>query len=670
MAEAGRPLIDDAKLFARATSKEALFAAWARVHANGGAAGGDGVGPERFRLAAAREIPRLSTLLVSGAYRPGPLRKVEIPKKSGGTRPLTIPCIIDRVAQTAIQQALSPLLEREFEEASFGYRPGRSVAQAVRRVEALRARGKTFVVDADIERYFERVPHAPLMERLARSLSPGPTTDLIALWLEHASSDGLGLPQGSPLSPLLANLFLDALDEAFGEEAHIVRYADDFVILSGSEAGAQAARRKAEDLLSAQGLKLHAEKTRVVDFDEGFRFLGHLFVRSLVLPGGAAPETLDDVEGLMRLLAERDAAAEADEARAAAEEARRARGGYERDFRLLHLRGDGRRLHIRNMAFVVEEPLADPERPFREILALSHVEVDRIDIGPDARISEAALRHALATDTPIAFTTGAGETQGWLATPQAPNARRHLAQARHALDPVLKLDLARRFVGGRLANQRALLRRMNREAKDTDVTVALTEINRQIRGVPHARDMDALRGREGRGGQVFWPAYWRLLPPGLAPAARIRRRSADIVNLLLDFAASLLARDMALAIARALLHPGFGYLHETTDGRDSLVYDLAEEFRAPLVEAVVAGLVASKGFSRDAFTPRPEGGVRMAREGAEQLIRAYERAAERVVRSPRTGDRRSWRGLMVEQALCLAAHVEGRGLYVPVAMDY
>jgi len=514
------------------------------------------------------------------------------------------------------------------------------------------------------------VPHGPLLERLGRSMTPGPTTDLIALWLEHASATGLGLPQGSPLSPLLANLFLDALDEAFGDEAHIVRYADDFVILSGTEAGARAARRKAEDLLAAQGLKLHADKTRLVHFDDGFRFLGHLFVRSLVLPDTQDPQALDDVEGLMRLLAERDRAAEEGEARAAVEDAHRVRAGYERDFRLLHLRGKGRRLHVRNTAFVVEEPLADPERPFREILALSHVEVDRIDLGPEVHFTEAALRHALATDTPLAFTSGTGETQGWLAGPLAPNARRHLAQARHALDLALKLDLARRFVAGRLANQRALLRRMNRAAKESEVVVALTELNRQIRAVPHAADMDVLRGREGRGGQVFWPAYCRLLPRDLAPGARVRRRSADIVNLLLDFAASLLARDIALALGRALLHPGFGYLHETADGRDSLVYDLAEEFRAPLVEAVVAGLVSGKTFARAAFTPRPEGGVRMAREGAEQLIRAYERAAERTVRSPRTGDRRSWRGLMLEQALLLAAHVEGRALYAPVAMDY
>lgn len=668
MTGAQRALIDDAALFGRATTREALFAAWARVHANGGAAGGDGIGPDRFRLAATREIPRLAKLLASGGYRPGPLRRVEIPKKSGGSRPLDIPCIIDRVAQTAIHQALSPLLEQEFEDTSFGYRPGRSVAQAVRRVDALRMRGKVHVVDADIERYFERVPHRPLLERLARSMTAGPTTNLIALWLEHGSSTGLGLPQGSPLSPLLADLFLDALDEAFGDEAHIVRYGDDFVILSATQAGVQAARRKAEELLAAQGLKLHADKTRIVECDDGLHFLSRLFVRGRVLPEAAEPQ--DEVETLMRRLAEQDCATEAEQERAAVEDAQRARAGYERDFRLLHLRGKGRRLHVRNTAFVVEEPLADPERPFREILALSHVEVDRIDLGPEVHFTEAALRHALATDTPLAFTTGTGETQGWLAGPLAPNAHRHLAQARHVLDPALKLDLARRFVGGRLANQRALLRRMNREAKDGEVIAALTELNRQIRAVPHARDMDALRGREGRGGQLFWPAYSRLLPRDLAPTARVRRRSADIVNLLLDFAASLLARDIALALSRALLHPGFGYLHETTNGRDSLVYDLAEEFRAPLVEAVVATLVSGKTFAREAFTPRPEGGVRMAREGAEQLIRTYERAAERVVRSPRTGDRRSWRGLMVEQALLLAAHVEDRALYMPVVLDY
>ncbi|HRD78528.1 MAG TPA: reverse transcriptase domain-containing protein, partial [Hyphomicrobiaceae bacterium] len=188
-----------------------------------------------FAANAPQRLVRLRAALRDGSYRPRALRRVAIPKDDGGERVLAIPAVVDRIAQTAIAQALTPWLEREFEDSSFGYRPGRSVQDAVRRVSELRAAGLTHVVDADISAFFDSVPHESLLARLAESMDEGPTTQLIALWLEHAGNDGRGLAQGSPLSPLLSNLCLDRIDEAFaGRGARIVRFADDFVILCRS----------------------------------------------------------------------------------------------------------------------------------------------------------------------------------------------------------------------------------------------------------------------------------------------------------------------------------------------------------------------------------------------------------------------------------------------------
>jgi CRISPR-associated protein Cas1 len=215
-------------LYQEITSPPALTRAWTRVWRNAGAAGGDGLSVEAFARTAPLRVAQLSGDLRDGRYRPGPLRRVDIPKTSGGVRTLTIPCVRDRIAQTSVSAALTPILEAEFEDVSFGYRPGRSVQQTVARVEALRRAGFIWTVDADITKFFDTVPHDRLMARFTESFAESPLTELVAAWLEHGGDNGRGLAQGNPLSPLLSNLYLDRLDEAMSQRnTKLVRYADD-----------------------------------------------------------------------------------------------------------------------------------------------------------------------------------------------------------------------------------------------------------------------------------------------------------------------------------------------------------------------------------------------------------------------------------------------------------
>jgi CRISPR-associated protein Cas1 len=678
---AGAPAqkIDDTALFRAATAIEALGKAWSKVLANGGAAGGDNVSLARFLVNAPARLARLSAALRDGSYTPGPLRRVDIPKKSGGTRPLAIPCVVDRVAQTAVMQELGPRLDEEFAEASYGYRLGRGVRDAVKRVTELRGKGHVYAVDADITRFFESVPHDKLIERLGQSMTDGPLMRLITLWIEHGGgAAGRGLPQGSPLSPLLANLYLDRLDDAFARRgAHIVRFADDFVILTESRQGAEGALARAEKLLAAHGLALNRDKTRVTSFDQGFRFLGHLFVRSMVL--AAAPDdALSEMQQAMRALAAADdrAAAETAEETATFDQARRA--GYDPGHRVLHVVSTDRRLSLRNQAFAVEAGSVAPGSPpvWREMLAIPHAAVDRIDLGPRAEVDPDALRHAIATDTMVAFVSGYGETVGWLAPALAPRAGRHLAQACHVSDPARRLALAGTFVDGRVRNQRALLRRLNRDRHDPAALKALAELNAVLRKLPHVTDLAVLMGHEGEATALYWPAFGRMLAHGFRlgpperPGTRVREDVCDPVNILLNVTAALLARDVAVALSRAALHPGFGALHATEDYRDACVFDLMEEFRAPLAESPVAQAINSRAVGEAAFEPRSDGGVRLKSEGYAAMVRVYERAVAREVKSRRDGKRRTWRGIMLDQALGLAAHVEGRGTYAPYVIDY
>lgn len=266
-----------------------LRAAFAKVSANAGAAGVDRQTVEMFEKHLEANLEKLSQALREGSYRPQPVRRRWIPKagKRGEKRPLGIPTVRDRVAQAAVRNVIEPIYEKDFAAQSYGFRPGRSCKDALRRVTALMEQGYTWVVDADLKSYFDTIPHAELMGHLRQKVSDGRVLGLIQAYLEQPILDELkqwtpegGTPQGAVLSPLLSNIYLDPLDHQMANSGYeMVRYADDFVILCRSEQEARRALEKVRRWVEAVGLKLHPEKTRIADAngDEGFEFLGYHF---------------------------------------------------------------------------------------------------------------------------------------------------------------------------------------------------------------------------------------------------------------------------------------------------------------------------------------------------------------------------------------------------------
>lgn len=237
-------------LWERVTAQAALQQAWFKVQANDGGQGGDGVTLRDFEQDIFANITQLRAELLGGTYRTGPFRKVSIPKKKPGYRILTIPSVRDRVVHTSIASALTPIFEPHFQDGSFAYRPGRGVVHAVERIENWRKRGFTIVVEADIVSYFDNVNQALLQDKIRSLIAPLPGAPAMLALIELILSDqgkvlgtpGQGLVQGSPLSPLLANLYLDALDEEIeADGVKIVRFADDFVILCKSDKKAEKA---------------------------------------------------------------------------------------------------------------------------------------------------------------------------------------------------------------------------------------------------------------------------------------------------------------------------------------------------------------------------------------------------------------------------------------------
>jgi group II intron reverse transcriptase/maturase len=277
-------MIDD--ILARGNLRQAFE----RVRENHGCRGADGMTVAQLAADLEREIDRLQDRLLRRVYRPLPLLQLAVPKRNGGTRRLCIPTVRDRVAQTAVDLVVRPLFEAEFEDCSYAFRRGRSVRDAVRKVCELREQGYRWLVDADIDDCFDSIPHPRLLTRLAQLPLDPYVLHLFELWIRTEIYDGRrliaaerGIPQGSVVSPLLANLFLDELDESFALfDQVIVRYADDFLLLCRDRERAEGALEVTDALLDGLGLGLDREKTAVASFDQGFKFLGALFVHDEV----------------------------------------------------------------------------------------------------------------------------------------------------------------------------------------------------------------------------------------------------------------------------------------------------------------------------------------------------------------------------------------------------
>jgi RNA-directed DNA polymerase len=296
------------QLYDKVWREDILAHAYALARDHDGAPGVDGVTFEQIEAAGLTEwLSGLREELRTKTYRPQPVRRVLIPKPGGGERPLGIPTIRDRVVQTAVKLVIEPIFEADLEPNTYGYRPNRSAADAIKQVKDLLWAGHTDVVDADLSKYFDTIPHGELMQCVARRIVDRMILSLIKMWLkvpvEERDRDGArrvvggkgntrGTPQGGVISPLLANLYINRFlkfwrmqERTKAYRAHIVSYADDFVILSRGHAAEALAWTKA--VMTRLGLTINEAKTSLKDArHERFDFLGYAFGPHWQRPGG------------------------------------------------------------------------------------------------------------------------------------------------------------------------------------------------------------------------------------------------------------------------------------------------------------------------------------------------------------------------------------------------
>jgi CRISP-associated protein Cas1 len=650
--------------------------------------GVDGETIAAFGERADDKLALLIRQIQTGNYIPLPLRQLWVPKKDGTWRGLAVPTVRDRIVQQALLNVLHEVFEPQFEDCSFAYRPGRSHLAAVRQVRYWQQEGYTHLLDADVVKYFDHVQHDRLVGEVLERLVPRPlltgidaTTELYVSLIEGWLSVGVmtkeglvlptqGIPQGSPISPILANVYLDDFDEVvLGAGLKLVRYADDFVILGQSEAQIVAAEQLAQQTLGRMGLELHREKTRVTTFDRGFRFLGHVFSGDLIVreKGKTRAEKEREQRQLPQLevpidrLVYADGGGKSTIVERAMVDAMRQRNqpippplwvvfGYGvREIKpvkiesqewswnpimaTLYLVHQGTMLRKEQGRFVVQPPkdakAGGPiEIPIRE--------VERILVLGNVQVSTQAIAVCLEEQIPVVFLTQLGDYKGHLWSAEFADLGLEAAQYGRRQDRGFQVEMARQIVIGKVLNSKLQLQRLNRKRPVAGMLAKVQRLLQYVSAIEQARDVDVIRGYEGAAAKLYFGALGQLIThPDLSLVGRSRRPPKDPVNSLLSFGYTLLFNNVMSLILAEGLNPYLGNLHRSARREPHLAFDLMEEFRSPVVDSLVMWLVNKKVIRPTDFTwPQEDGGVYLDDAARRVFLKHFEDRISSPVKYP------------------------------------
>lgn len=527
----------------------------------------------------------ISSSVLQSAWQPAPSQAYAIPKRNGLRRVEKLPHA-ELLLHTVLHELLNEPIDRVLEKSAVGFRRGHSVQSAVAQVQEYLEQGYRYVVESDIEDFFPAIAHARMEALLDETLPPADDKlrQLISKllrtpFLEHGQlkTRRQGLAQGSPLSPLFANLYLDRFDEAFNElDAKLVRYADDFIILARSAESAQTLLDLAREELAEVGLELNAEKTAIRTVEEGFRFLGQPF-------GGAAENTLAEL---------------------LVTPAQKTIYITEPGCFLGH---NGDALEIRRNGAL---EMAVPLRRVSDIAILA-----------PASLSSGIIQRCAKLGIPLTMALG----DGYHIASLAPDSRRYhniaAAQALHydKLTDTERLILAKSFAAGKIANYKPLI-----SARHTQGSAELLQtLDDCIAGIESAPDISAVRGHEGRAAKLMFATLNSYIKVSEFNFKKRNRDNPDRMNVLFNFGYYLLFSRLNTMVRAAGLNPYLGFLHDGADDYETLVCDIEELFRAPLDRHLIA-LVNLRIIKASDIEAR-EGKMKIAPLAVKRFLHEFEK---------------------------------------------
>ena len=593
----------------------------------------------------ADRLERLSLRLKENRYRPPELHGLVIREADGDLRGLAIPTFWDRVAQRAVNDQLLPACELIWSDASHGYRRGRSRHSAGDAIRQAYADGYRWIYEADIDDFFDSVDWQRLANRLRALYRDDPVVELLLAWMAApVSYQGFpiqrtqGLPQGAPLSPTLANLMLDEFDNDLTAAGfRLVRYADDFVVLCKSRDQAEAAGEAVRASLADLGLDLNEEKSRAVSFEQGFRFLGFLFMNDLVLDVGgrrgeqrAAPKPPPPASWLSRI-GQRPAAALDQDGKPSTPKPPAPNADTPMPIGERHQRGmlllvAGRSALVSTREGRVQvtrddQPVAD--HPWRSVDAV-------LLLGGSHHITTPALRAAMAADVPVHFASAGGHYQGvaWSAKPAGDGAALWLDQRERFARTEWSIRAARALVMARARHMREHLR----QRAPQGLHPAREALTQAIANAGRATDRDQLNGIEGSATRACFAALAQLVPDDYGFDGRNRRPPRDPFNALLSLGYSLLHANCLTLIRISGLYPWLGLYHVPHGGHAALASDLMEPFRHLIERAALTALTRGMLTPED-FRNHPEQGCRLTPVALRRyLALVWERLDQPVTR--------------------------------------
>lgn len=601
-------------LLERVSDEATLLAAWNSIRSKPAADRSTAV--RGFERRIATSISRLSAELSDGSWTPRRPATHWIDKRDGGRRRLSVPPVSDRVVHRAMFDVLDPVVDPILLPWVFGFRRGLGIRDAIAELVDRRDAGDQFVVRADIADCFDEIPHVPLLERLEQFVVDTELCSLIARILRVASPSGIGVSQGSPLAPLLANVHLSHLDEVMLDQGiPTIRYADDLAVTVRSAQDAERALAALTTVLDRLGLRLSEHKTKVIDFADGVSYLGTTVT---ALSRRQADRLDHPSNGTVYVTTPRSV-----------------------------IRRRGSRLRI-------VTPDSDHSIGFDRIR--------QVVIFGGAGLTTPALTSMLEHGIELTLLSDQGRYFGRIQGASTGDPHLRAAQYRRGDDADRRLDTAKRIVSGKITNQRNLLLRRQRNG-GLDLTESSRRLDHLRRRCSETGSINALLGVEGAASREYFHAFGRLVAPEFVFDVRRRRPPPDPVNSMLSFGYTLLVQEVASAIELAGLDPSEGSLHGRRAGRPSLALDLAEEFRSVIVDSMVLAAIKRRQLVPNHFTytDDSDGRCTLTGEGRAVFIGAYEqRMLTKILHQP-TRRHVSYRVALGLQALGYASELRENG---------